>query len=212
MASSLVTLSHQPRPRLVGEVLDAVLDALAARLEDHERAGRIVSVEVAHLARHRRVRRDDDHRSSRLRPTDTLYCASSSWKTSASVARRRCQLVAPELPGSHRLVDARVEEVTTVARPGEAVVDVVEFVVDGCLAGEGAHGDVVALVAVEVGADRDPSIRPGSRRARRPRRSRCRRLRRSRRGSPARPRASSTDRSSGGVRSSPTAGTRALMG
>src|SRR5664280_2170646 len=51
-----------------------------------------------------------------------------------------------------------VEEVSTVTRPGEAVVHVAQFVVERCLSGQGTHAHLVAFVAFEVGAHDDPLV------------------------------------------------------
>ena len=73
-------------------------------------------------------------------------------------ARVGAELVAPDLPGPHRVVDPGVEGVAAVAGPGPAVVDVVDGVGDAGLAGQRADGDAVALAAGEVDADGDPGV------------------------------------------------------
>jgi hypothetical protein len=48
--------------------------------------------------------------------------------------------------------------VPTVTRPGEAVIDVVEFVIERGLSTEWPNRDVMAFVSFEVGPDRNPLV------------------------------------------------------
>ncbi len=66
--------------------------------------------------------------------------------------------MAPELPGTHGLVNAGVEEMAAVVGPGEAVVHVVKLVGHGALADQGSNGDVVSLVTFKIGAHGHPGI------------------------------------------------------
>ena len=145
-------------PAAVAQVLDAVLDVLSAGLEQGERRGRVEGVDVVVL---RGARRGDGHHDDLVvaaAPDRHVVLRVLLAEHEDVIGGRRADLVAPELPGSHRLVDAGVEEVAAVARPGEAVVDVVERVVERRLPGQGAHADVMALVALEVDPDGHPSV------------------------------------------------------
>jgi hypothetical protein len=147
-----------------------------------------------HLGGHRRTEVHVDDASSRLRPTDRLYCASSSWidqhvvlggvrvrgarAATAAWPRRRACRRSDDCPSPTRSRSGRrrVRRRSGPVRRGDG-------------------RDVVQFVALEVGADRDPVVVGDSPRGRRPRSSRCRRPLRSRPGSPARLRAWSWDRS-----------------
>ena len=142
----------------VDEVFDAVLESLAPGLEHGEVIGGSIGVDEEEFRRGRRSNQDDDH---------GFVATSSDRHVELGIvllvdqhvgARGRAELVAPELPGPHRCVDAGVEEVTAVARPGESVVHVIEFVADGCLSRQGTHGEMMAFAAFEVSADGDPLV------------------------------------------------------
>ena len=142
----------------VGEVIEAVFDPVSSRFGDLELAERVVGVEGVDLGRHRRT---DDEEHDRL-VARASYCDAvlrvALFVDQDVVRRVGPDLVAPQLPRAHRLVDPCEEDVGALGAPREAVVDVVQHVVDVALATERSDRDPVQLVAVDVGTHRDPPV------------------------------------------------------
>ncbi len=139
-------------------MLDAVFDAVSARLEHRQLAGRIVGVQVVHFGRHRRTEVHVDHGVIATSPNGQVVLRVVLLEDQDVTVGSGAEFVAPELVRSLGLVDARVEEVAAVHGPREAVVDVVELVVDAVLSSEWADRHVVEFVAVKVRAHADPVV------------------------------------------------------
>jgi hypothetical protein len=144
--------------RGVNEVFDTIFNAGTASFEHGQRCGWIRGNDVVDFGRHCRV--GNYHDDGVVATTTDRYCELRVvlLKIQRVITWIGANFMTPYLPRSHGVVNARIKEVSTVVRPREAVIDVVELIGDGVLSEEWSDRQVVKFVAVEVRAHRDPSV------------------------------------------------------
>src|ERR1019366_7083550 len=126
-------IGHPQPPRdavFIHEVFDAVFDAVTTGLEQGKLPRRIIGREIMHLRRRGRSQLHDDDRVVATAPHRKIELRVVLLKDEHVGARVGAEFVAPELERSLGVIDSRVEEMSTVRRPREAVVDVLEPVVN----------------------------------------------------------------------------------
>ena len=138
-------------------MLDVVLVALGARLDDHGRGRRVGGGHEPHFAGDLRRRGDDEVAPGAGAPDRHVEAVVVFLEQKRVVGGGSAERVAPHLPRAHGVVGTGVED-RGVVGPGDPVVDVVDDVVEHRARVDLSEAQRVALTAGDVGADRDDAL------------------------------------------------------